>query len=97
MCSWCKQQFHLMYHKAMLSGTNSTFVVRVVLVTKRVCFDVIRSRTCRKAMNALKVTNATETFRNVEDGMWRWTYSTDVVCSASSCNGLIERGCESVK
>ena len=29
-----------------------------------------------------------DTFRNVEDGMWRWTYSTDVVCSALSCDGL---------
>ena len=39
-------------------------------------------------MNVVKVTNTTETFRNVEDGMWRWTYSTDVVCSALICNGL---------
>ena len=39
-------------------------------------------------MNAVKVTGSTETFRNVEDGMWRWTYSTDVNCSALSCNGL---------
>ena len=34
-----------------------------------------------------EVTNTTETFRNFEDGMWRWTYSTDVVCSALSCKG----------
>ena len=39
-------------------------------------------------MNAVKVTSTTETFRNVEDGMWRWTYSTDVVCTALSCYGL---------
>ena len=39
-------------------------------------------------MNAVKVTSTTDTFRNVEDGMWRWTYSTDVVCSALICNGL---------
>ena len=50
--------------------------------------DVIRSRTCRKAVNAVKVTSTTEIFRNVEDGMWRWTYSIDVVCSALSCDGL---------
>ena len=49
---------------------------------ERVSSDVIRSRTCRKAVNAVKVTRPTETFRSVEDGMWRWTYSTDVVCSA---------------
>ena len=39
-------------------------------------------------MNAVKVTSTTETFPNVEDGMWRWTYSTYVVCRALSCNGL---------
>ena len=39
-------------------------------------------------MNAVKETGTTETFRNVEDGMWRWTCSIDVVCSALSCNGL---------
>ena len=49
---------------------------------------MIRSRTCRKAVDAVKATSTTETFRNVEDGMWRLTYSTDVVCSALSCNGL---------
>ena len=36
---------------------------------ERVSSDVIRSRTCKKAVNAVKVTGATETFRNVEDGM----------------------------
>ena len=49
---------------------------------------MIRSRTCRKADNAVKATRTTETFRNVEDGMWRWTYSIGVVCSALRCNGL---------
>ena len=43
---------------------------------------------CRKTVNEVKVTNSTGTFRNVEDGMWRWTYSTDDVYSALSCNGL---------
>ena len=44
--------------------------------------DEIRLRMCRKAVNEVKVTSTTETFRNVEDGMWRWTFSTNVVCSA---------------
>ena len=39
-------------------------------------------------MNAVKVTSTAETFRNVEDGMCRWTYSIDVVCSALSCDGV---------
>ena len=26
--------------------------------------------------------NTKETFRNVQNGMWRWTYATDVTCSA---------------
>ena len=51
---------------------------------ERASSDVIRP----KAVNAVKVTSTTETFRNFEDGMWRWTYFTDVVCSAFSCNGL---------
>ena len=55
---------------------------------ERVSSDVIRSGTCRKAVNALKGTSTLETFRNVEDGMWRWTCSTDVVCGGLSCNGL---------
>ena len=46
--------------------------------------DVIRSRTCRKAVNAVKVKSTTEEFRNVEDGMWRWTHST-VVKLRMSC------------
>ena len=49
---------------------------------------MIRSRTCRKAVNAVKATSTTETFRNVEDGMWRRTDFIDVVYSALSCNGL---------
>ena len=53
--------------------------------------DEIRLRMCRKAVNAVKVTSTAETFRNVEDGMWRWTYSTDVVCSVLSCNWLVLR------
>ena len=65
------------------------YLLCVVLWSReRVSSDLIRSRTCRKAVDALKVTSTTETFRNVEDGMWRWMYSTDVVCSALSCNGL---------
>ena len=55
---------------------------------ERVSSDVIRSRTCRKAVNAVKATSTTETFRNVEDGMWRRTDSIDFVYSALSCNGL---------
>ena len=43
-------------------------------------------------MNAVKVTGTTETLRNVGDGMWRWTYSTDFVSSALSCNGLSGAG-----
>ena len=63
------------------------YVLCVVLWSReRVSSDLIRSRTCKK----VKETGTTETFRNVEDGMWRWTYSTDVVCSALSCNGLRE-------
>ena len=33
--------------------------------------DKMRLKMCRKAVS-----------RNVGDGIWRWTYSTDVVCSA---------------
>ena len=55
---------------------------------ERVSFDLIRSGTCRKAVNAVKGTSTTEAFRNVEDGTRRPTYSTGVVCSALSCNGL---------
>ena len=58
------------------------YLLCVVLWSReRVSSYVIRSRTCRKTVNAVRVTGTTETFRNVEGGMWRWTCSTDVVCS----------------
>ena len=56
------------------TGVSQSSAVRGALVT----------RTCRKEVNAVKVTGTTETFRNIKDGTWRWTCSTDVVCSAWS-------------
>ena len=88
MCSWCKQQFQRVCPKQCGVGQIRYLLCVVLLSRERVSSDVIRSRTCRKAVNAVKVTSTTETFRNVEDGMWRRMCSTYVVCSALSCNGL---------
>ena len=52
--------------------------------------DEIRLSMRRKAVKEVKA------YRNVEDGMWRWTCSTDVVCSAlmklrMSCRETMDR------
>ena len=86
MCSWCKQRRGVT--KQCGVGQVRQLLCVVLCSQERVSSDVIRSRTCRKEVNAVKATSTTETFRNVEDGIRRLAYSIDVVRSALICHGL---------
>ena len=80
-------------HKAMWSGTSSIFAVRGALVTRTCEFSCDMIENVQESSERSKNNKYYGTSRNVEDGMWRWTYSTDVVCSALSCNGFSRMSC----